>query len=182
MRRPRSTAQTAVSIEALDAAAGKFWARVDMRGRDECWLWTRGVTGAGYGSFALPGALSPTGSPLHVGTHRIAWMLEHRKHPPTWAVIDHLCGNRTCCNPRHLEPVAQSINSVRAGLIGRGFKCAQPKPYTAKDGTVTWRVRFRKYRGRGEIVQGSKTFKSEAEALGFIAENPWIPDTEQDIL
>lgn len=28
-------------------------------------------------------------------------------------VLDHLCRNRACCNPTHLEPVTQSVNTLR---------------------------------------------------------------------
>ncbi|PWG73550.1 hypothetical protein DF186_22500 [Enterococcus hirae] len=32
--------------------------------------------------------------------------------------LDHLCRNRICCNPRHLEAVPRKINTLR-GKAGR---------------------------------------------------------------
>jgi DNA-directed RNA polymerase specialized sigma subunit len=37
---------------------------------------------------------------------------------PNGMVIDHLCRNRKCINPKHLEAVSQSINVMR-GLQGK---------------------------------------------------------------
>ena len=169
----RSPIQLAVTIEALRFAEAKFWSRVDVGKRSECWMWKRGVTGSGYGSFVLPGEVSPTGVALHINAHRVAWMLDHGRVPPKHAVIDHLCGNRLCCNPQHLDAVAQVINSTRAGVLGIGFKSAQPKAYCAKDGTVTWRVRFRRYGEMGKVTESSKTFPSRNAALEFISTQPW---------
>jgi hypothetical protein len=36
---------------------------------------------------------------------------------PEGLVLDHLCRNRSCCNPAHLEPVTTAEN-VRRGLNG----------------------------------------------------------------
>jgi len=170
-----------VTIDVLRSIEERFWARVDVGSAARCWVWKRGVAGSGYGSFIIPGAASPTGKALHIGAHRVAWMLGNGQQPPKHAVIDHLCGNRLCCNPAHLEAVAQVINATRAGVVGMGFKAAKPKPYTAKDGTVTWRVRFRRYGERGRIVEGSQTFRSEAEAERFIADRPWTPYVEEPV-
>lgn len=36
--------------------------------------------------------------------------------PPPGAVCDHLCRNRGCCNPKHLEYVTPSENSLRSPI------------------------------------------------------------------
>lgn len=33
---------------------------------------------------------------------------------PAGMVLDHLCGNRACCNPAHVEPVTQAVNVRRS--------------------------------------------------------------------
>lgn len=69
-----------------------------------CWLWTRGKTTAGYGSFRLEG--------VDVYAHR--YFYEKFVEPiPAGYVLDHLCRNRACVNPQHLEPVLQRVNARR---------------------------------------------------------------------
>lgn len=75
-----------------------------MQKTDTCWLWTAALHN-GYGSFYLPGA----------GTrraHRIAY--EALVGPiPEGLTLDHLCRNRGCVNPAHLEPVTNKENILR---------------------------------------------------------------------
>lgn len=73
----------------------RFWPRVDVRGPDECWPWT-GPTEKqrGYGLIKFSGGITRA--------HRVAYELVVAKPPPRWHVHHH-CGNRTCCNPGHME-------------------------------------------------------------------------------
>lgn len=56
-------------------------------------------------------------------THRLAWIVQEDDGVgiPRGYVIDHLCRNPACCNPKHLEPVTGAENR-RRGLIGRGSR------------------------------------------------------------
>lgn len=72
----------------------KFWERVDQSGGpDACWLWMGPQTHQGYGR-------STNGKQ----PHRIAWVLVGRELIPG-LTLDHLCRNRLCVNPIHLEQV-----------------------------------------------------------------------------
>lgn len=81
-----------------------FWSYVDRRGEDECWPWTGSRSGKGYGRWHVGGG--------SVAAHRIAWASVHGS-VPDGLVLDHLCRNTSCCNPRHLEPVTNRENIIR---------------------------------------------------------------------
>ena len=72
----------------------------------ECWEWLAGKN-KGYGSLAR----GPAGAGL-ASAHRFAY--EHFIGPvPAGLDLDHLCRNRGCCNPLHLEPVTRRENFRR---------------------------------------------------------------------
>ena len=68
-----------------------------------CWEWQKSLK-HGYGHFYI--------KPKQKLTHRLAY--EHWNRPiPKLIVIDHLCKNKKCCNPTHLEAVSQKTNVLR---------------------------------------------------------------------
>ena len=92
----------------------RFWSKVEHRGPG-CWLWTATINQYGYGRFRHEGKFTTA--------HRVAWVLTHG--PVDEGVeIDHLCRNRACVNPSHLEAVSRSTN-YRRGINGFWFdgKC-----------------------------------------------------------
>lgn len=84
----------------------KFWAKVGRSTENHCWLWKGAVRQDGYGAWAPSAKLSGA------KPHRVAWKLL-RGQIPDGLTLDHLCMNKLCCNPTHLEPVTQSENTKR---------------------------------------------------------------------
>lgn len=80
----------------------RFWAKVDKSG--ECWEWTASRAGGGYGSFTVNGRGQPA--------HKFAYELLAGP-VPAGLVLDHLCRNRICVRPDHLEPVTERENILR---------------------------------------------------------------------
>ena len=69
-----------------------------------CWIWQRHRNSKGYG-------MAHDGNKLRV-VHRWYWEEENGPVPDSLE-LDHLCRNRACCNPAHLELVSHTENMRR---------------------------------------------------------------------
>lgn len=88
----------------------RFWNKVDKS--SSCWSWKAYVNRGGYGVFTI--------NRHKILAHRVAFELV-RGHISEGLVIDHLCRNRACVNPSHMEPVTQKTNVLRGGGIAAQF-------------------------------------------------------------
>lgn len=94
-----------------------FWSKVQQANGDECWEWLGSKDTTGYGRVSRDGVTRPA--------HRVAY--EYLVGPiPGGLYIDHLCLNKGCVNPTHMEPVTHAEN-IRRGWVQRrgGPTCPQ---------------------------------------------------------
>lgn len=91
----------------------RFWSKVDKNGgvpvssthempNTECWVWKASRFKTGYGAF-WDGKKVVTAHSYSMMIHQL----------PTGEETDHLCRNRVCVNPDHLEGVSRRENTAR---------------------------------------------------------------------
>lgn len=96
------------------AAIDRFAEKVALNDTG-CLVWLAGDNGVGYGLFY-------EGRAKRGYAHR--WSYEYHVGPiPDGLHLDHLCRNRRCVNPKHLEPVTLRENLLRG--VGPSAKNAQ---------------------------------------------------------
>jgi hypothetical protein len=99
-----------------------------VRDTNGCWVFTGALNSKGYGCIAS-GRKSRT-----VTAHRLA-LIVRDGHIPEALVVDHLCRNRACVNPDHLEPVTVAENSARGEQQNRSVcKDGHPLTYRTRAG------------------------------------------------
>ena len=92
-----------LTAQILRDSEHKFWKSV-VRTPNKCWKWPRSLDKDGYGSFKNNNKISRA--------HRFSYELFYGKIPST-LVIDHLCRNKNCVNPDHLDLVTPRENILR---------------------------------------------------------------------
>lgn len=129
-----------------------FWAKVDIRGPDDCWLWNGPRTAKGYGQFPAEGR-------RFIAT-RVAWMLAN-PGKPTKEMCCHRCDNPPCVNPRHLFMGTQLENMADCVAKGRIYRGGAHRGEKSPQAKLT-EAKVREIRA----LKGIETQKSLAARFG----------------
>jgi hypothetical protein len=134
-----------------------------------CWEWVGALRGGGYGHWNR----NPTGEGQ---AHRAVYVMTHGPIPKGMT-LDHLCRNRICVNPDHLEIVTHRENILRSnGLAAKNLsktECPLGHPYSGDNLVIC-----RNGRRRCRICRVAETAKRKAarhtarrerEAASFMA-------------
>lgn len=112
----------------MDKYVERFHSKYKVNDETGCWDWTASKNHLGYGQY--------WDGKRRAKAHRFSY--EALVGPiPEGLVIDHLCRNRGCVNPAHLEPVTQRRNVLRGEGMGainaRKTHCKHGHPFTPEN-------------------------------------------------
>lgn len=122
----------------------RFWEKVNKDGPipehrpdlGPCWVWMDAPMPNGYGRIFV----SKTPTRIETYAHRLSYQLLVGPIPDG-LTIDHLCRNRMCVNPDHLEPVTHQVNFFRgmhpSSIVSRSDFCSKGHERTEANVYVT---------------------------------------------
>lgn len=98
-----------------------------------CWEWQGMLDRYGYGRAYLPVSVMRRKAKI-IEAHRLSYLL-YVGDIPSGLQIDHLCRNKKCVNPQHLEPVTAKENNRRTTGIRKSVRArSDAKDYFCKRG------------------------------------------------
>ena len=103
-----------IDTDHVKMARVRFETKFKKSDPTDCWLWTAGTFGDGYGRFTLAGS--------YYQAHRIAWAVTYGEDPGDDLVLHH-CDRVDCVNPHHLYLGDQvdNMQDVKARGGGEAF-------------------------------------------------------------
>lgn len=119
-----------------------------------CWQWKRSLNSRGYGLISERGVV--------LLAHRVSYEL-HVGAIPEGLQIDHLCRNKACVNPGHLEPVTARLNNLRRPDVHKSH-CVHGHALTP-DNTIV------KRRANGHEIRNCRTCNNAQQRARAFARN-----------
>lgn len=102
--------------------------RISVDANTGCWQWLGSINGSGYAVVKLRG--------VQHNAHRLIYEI-FMGHVPKELHVDHLCRNRGCVNPEHMDPVYPRVNIMRgegpAAYNARKTHCKRGHPLSGEN-------------------------------------------------
>lgn len=136
----------------------RFWSKIAVTDRG---CWEMGKMPDAYAMFWFDGKLH--------GAHRVAW--KQLVGPVDDDLdIDHVCRNKPCCNPAHLEPVTRRTNIQRAftplPAVAQRTHCSSGHELTA-DNVLESRATYKR-------CKACRVEQITAKTLRAIDDDDWL--------
>lgn len=123
---------------------------------DKCYLWPFAVGTGGYGNVNLGGK--------YTNAHRVVCRLAHGEPDVDGLEAAHSCGNRLCCNPKHLSwatHIENETHKVAHGRLRRGEE------------VTTSKLTRDEVRGIRQMADAGKSLAENADAHGVSKKQAW---------
>ena len=146
--RPVSANDIAILTRYLPALSAKYV--VDQS--TGCWVWNAALDRDGYGAITV--------ARRKYRAHRALWIVANCSDVPE-QTLDHICRNRACVNPNHLEPTSHKTNTLRGNALtainARKTRCVQGHELTP-DNVKPSGIK----RSRRNCLECDRTYKRES--------------------
>jgi hypothetical protein len=130
----------------------RFWEKVAVKGKDDCWEWQAATNAKGYGRLT-------SGRGVQLKAHRVAFALSNGGFIAEDVKVLHHCDNPPCCNPMHLY--AGTLKDNTRDMIKRGQWSPPPHSY----GRSHHNAKFDENTAR-KIIADTRTLKVIAADYG----------------
>ena len=148
--------------------------KIEINPDTDCWEWQGNLTKDGYGRVTIAGK--------NCLVHRVMYEIANGPIPANLE-IDHLCHNKRCCNPKHLEPVPHAVNMRRARergtWAGERNPRAQYTDLTALQIKQQRRLLKKPYAELMELFGGKEKTLARIASRGTWKHLEWIVDDTQ---
>lgn len=163
--------QTDIPVLRHGSLATRLEQQIAYEPNTGCWLWMGCVNRGGYGRISRGGRSGKSAL-----VHRVSYSLHRGSVPPGYE-LDHLCRQRSCLNPEHLEIVTRKVNIARGDgprltrlKHQQRTHCKWGHPFTADN--TRWQIDHRNGARCRQCIECSRLNQLKAWKAGWRPPHP----------